>query len=389
VLIVIYDAEVTRLIQLYVVGVFTSFTLSQTGMVLRWRRLRPPGWKGKATVNAIGAVTTGLVLIVVATTKFLHGAWIVIATVPLLVMLFKAINRHYVSVASQLRVPEGRPREAFGTRAIVLVPEVDESAMRALGYARALRPLELHALHVASDDSAEVVRAAWAERRIGVPLEIVQDGGDTADVIRARITAMRKSDDEFVTVVLPEKIRRRGLRHFLKSRKELMLKASLLFEPQVVVTDVATVADEAGDAAGGPIAPTRNIAIVLVAGVHNATLRAVAYGNALRPTELRAVSFNIDEAETAKIMRDWASTEVSVPLELIDSPYREVAQPLVRLIRQLRSGSQDTVVTVILPEFVVSKWYHQFLHNQTALAIKGALLFEPGVVVTSVPFHLR
>ncbi|MGH2726796.1 MAG: APC family permease, partial [Actinomycetota bacterium] len=172
VLIVIYDAEVTRLIQLYVVGVFTSFTLSQAGMVMRWRRLRPAGWKGKATVNAIGAATTGLVLIVVATTKFLHGAWIVILTVPLLVMLFKAINRHYVSVASQLRVPEGRPREAFGTRAIVLVPEVDESAMRALGYARALRPLELQALHVATNGSAEAVRAAWAERRIGVPLEV-------------------------------------------------------------------------------------------------------------------------------------------------------------------------------------------------------------------------
>jgi hypothetical protein len=169
-----------------------------------------------------------------------------------------------------------------------------------------------------------------------------------------------------------------------------MLKAAMLFEPQVVVTDVTTVADEAaGEASGGPIAPTRNYAIVLVSAVHNATLRAIAYGQAIRPTELRAVTFNIDDAETEKIMRDWTTAAVNVPLEVLDSPYREVTQPLIKLIRQLRAGSTDTVVTVILPEFVVSKWYHQFLHNQTALAIKGSLLFEPGVVVTSVPYHLQ
>jgi amino acid transporter len=387
ILIVIYNAEVTRLIQLYVVGVFTSFTLSQTGMVLRWRRLRPPGWKGKATVNTVGAVTTGIVLIVVATTKFLHGAWIVIVTVPILVMLFKAINRHYRAVAEQLRIPEGRPREAIGTRVIVLVFEVDEATRRALGYARALRPLEVRAMHVASDGSAERVRAGWEERRIGVPLDIIEGDADLSDAVRRKVQEIRQSDNEYITIVLPEKIRQRGLRQFLTTRKELMLKASLLFEPQVVVTDVTTVAE--GEHAGdlGPIAPTRNVALVLVSAVHNATLRAISYAQAISPTELRAVTFNIDDAETQKIMRDWGNMAVTVPLEVLDSPYREVARPLLRLVHQIRSAAPDTVVTVIVPEFVVSKWYHQFLHNQTALGIKGALIFEPGVVVTSVPYH--
>jgi amino acid transporter len=388
-LIVIYDAEVTRLIQLYVVGVFTSFTLSQTGMVLRWRRLRPPGWRQKATVNTIGAITTGVVLLVVASTKFFGGAWIVIVTVPLLVLLFKAINRHYRAVAEQLRVPESRPREAIGTRAIVLIAEVDEAARRALGYARALRPLEVRALHVARDGSAEAVRSAWAERQIGVPLDIVEDENDLADAVRSRIHEIRQRDDEYITVVLPEKMHRRGLRQFITTRKELMLKAAMLFEPQVVVTDVTTVAEGQRSADLGPIAPTRNIAIVLVSAVHNATLRALSYAHAINPTEIRAVTFNVDDAETQKIMRDWATAEVTVPLEILDSPYREVARPLVRLVHQIRSASSDTVVTVIVPEFVVSKWYHQFLHNQTALGIKGSLIFEPGVVVTSVPFHLR
>jgi amino acid transporter len=388
-LIVVYDAELTRLIQLYVVGVFTSFTLSQTGMVLRWRRLRPPGWKGKATVNAIGATTTGLVLIVVASTKFLHGAWIVIAAVPLIVLLFKAINRHYESVGRQLRVPEARPKAAIGSRAIVVVPRVDEAAMRALGYARALRPLELRALHVAADRSGDAVRAEWVARGLTVPLDVDDDTDDLVDGVRKRVREMRQSEDEFVTVILPEALDRSKARQFLRGRRELMLKAAMLFEPQVVVTDVPTLTDGTGAEASGPIMPTHNVAIVLVSGVHNATLRAIAYATAIRPSELRAITFNTDDAQTQRIMHDWAEAGVHVPLELIDSPYREVTSPLVKLVRQIRAGSPNTVVTIVVPEFVVAKWYHQFLHNQTALAIKASLLFEPGVVLTSVPYHLE
>ena len=390
-LIVIYDAEVTRLIQLYVVGVFTSFTLSQTGMVMRWRKLKPQGWKGRATVNTVGAITTGVVLIVVATTKFTRGAWIVITAVPLIVLLFKAINRHYASVGAQLRAPEGRPKETVGTRALVLVRNVDEPALRAIGYARALRPLETRALHVDDDGSAERLREEWAARGLPVPLEIEEQTDDLVDAVRERIRSLRQSDAEFITVVLPESLeqQRRGVGHFMRVRRELLLKASWLFEPGVVVTDVPTVVDARGIEASGPIMPTRNIALVLVSAVHNATLRALEYASAIRPTEVRAITFATDERETEKVMRDWADATVDVPLEILDSPFREITAPLLKLVRQVRAGSPDTVVTVIIPEFVVAKWYHQFLHNQSALSIKGALLFEPGAVVTSVPFHLQ
>ena len=388
-LVVIYKAELTKLIQLYVVGVFTSFTLSQTGMVLRWRRLRPPKWKGKATINAIGAATTGLVLIVVASTKFTHGAWIVITAVPLIVLLFKAINGHYQSIGAQLRAPEGRPRAAVGTRTIVVVPRVEEATMRALGYARALRPLELRALHVATDGSADAVRAEWVARAITVPLDVDEASDDLVDGVRKRVLEIRQHEDEFVTVIVPETLDPSRVRQFVRGRRELMLKASLLFEPQVVVTDVPTLLGGNAPAASGPAVPTHNVALVLVSGVHNATLRAIAYANALRPSEVRALTFNTDDAQTQRIMRDWSQAAVDAPLEVIDSPYREVTGPLVRLVRQIRSGSPGTVVTIVVPEFVVAKWYHQFLHNQTALAIKGAMLFEPGVVVTSVPYHLH
>lgn len=388
-LIIVYHAEVSRLIQLYVVGVFTSFTLSQTGMVLRWRRLRPPKWQRPATVNAIGAVTTGVVLIVVAVTKFTHGAYLVIAAVPLIVLGFKAIHRHYLDVARQLRLPEGRPRRLRGTQAVVLIARVDEASMRAVGYARALRPIAVRALHVGREDDVRVVRAAWEERRVSVPLDVVPgDPNDIVEAVRAYVRSLNVPENEMVTVVLPEVFRDRGLRHFVRERRLLMLKTALLFERGVALTDVPVPESQNWSSSRGAITPTRTIALVLVSAVHNATLRALEYARSLSPTDLRAVTFNVDTEETQRVLNAWAEQVDDIPLEAIDSPYREVARPLLRYARSLRAQNPDAVISVIVPEFVVRKFWHQALHNQTALAIKQGVLFEPNMVLTSIPFHL-
>jgi len=388
-LILIYHADVTRLIQLYVLGVFTSFTLSQTGMVRRWRRLRPPGWKRNAILNGVGAVATFLVLIVVALTKFTHGAYIVIIAVPLIVLLFKSINRHYTSVAAQLRLPEGRPRQLHGTRALVLVKAVDEATMRALGYARSLRPIEVRAIHVGSGEEARLVTAAWEERRLPTPLEVIPgDARDLIEPIRAYVRAMEVGEDEVITVVMPEVYEGTGRREMVRRRRALLLKAALLFERRVVVTDVPVFSKDNQTTSRGPVVPTRVVALVLVSAVHNATLRALEYARSLSPTDLRAVTFNVDTDETMRVLGEWATFVDDVPLEAVDSPYREVTRPLVKYARQLHAAAPDSVVSVIVPEFVVRRWWHQFLHNQTALGIKYALVFEPGMVVTSVPFHL-
>jgi len=388
-LILIYRADVTKLIQLYVLGVFTSFTLSQTGMVRRWRRLKPPGWKKNAILNGVGAVATFIVLIVVAITKFAHGAYIVIIAVPIIVLLFKSINRHYVSVAGQLRLPEGRPRQLRGTRALVLVKAVDEVTMRALGYAKSLRPSEMRAIHVGSGEEARLVAAAWEERHLTTPLEVLPGNSrDLVDPIRAYVRGMNVAEDEVITVVMPEVYEGTGRREMVRRRRALLLKAALLFERRVVVTDVPFLATESTPAPRGPIIPTRVIALVMVSAVHNATLRALEYARSLSPTDLRAVVFNVDTDETMRVLNDWATAVDDVPLEAVDSPYREVTRPLVKYARQLRAASPDSVVSVIVPEFVVRRWWHQFLHNQTALGIKYALIFEPGIVVTSVPYHL-
>ena len=390
ILILIFKADVTKLIQLYVVGVFTSFTLSQTGMVRHWLRTRERGWKRSAVINGIGAVATGLVLVIVTMTKFIHGAYIVVIAIPLIVLGFKAIHRHYGSVKLQLRAPFARARAATGTRAVVLVPTIDAATMRALGYARALRPVEVRALYVGDEHHAADVRAAWERLQIRAPLDVVPSGEDFVESVRPYVRGIEREGDEFVTVVVPEALGGTGMKHFVLHRKELLLKAAMLFEPQVVLTDVPTPPGANAGDVSRPIAPARNVAVLLVSGAHNATFRALDYAKAISPTEVRAVTFNVDDAATQQIMREWSEAGTDVPLEVLDSPYREVTRPLLKLVRQIRAATgQDTVVTVIVPEFVVSKWWHQFLHNQTALAIKASLLFEPGVVLTSVPFHLK
>jgi hypothetical protein len=271
----------------------------------------------------------------------------------------------------------------------VLVERVDEATMRAVGYARALRPLSVSALHVGRGEEARVVSEAWAERRLPVTLDVVEgDADDLLDHTRRYIRNMERPEDEFVTIVVPEVLSRSKLRHYFRRRQIMLLKAGLLFERGVVVTDIPVREDELAANSRGAVAPTRVIAIVLVSAVHNATLRALEYARSLAPTQLHAVTFSVDPEETARCLSEWTHYQTDVPLEAVDSPYREVAKPLVRYAREVRARTPDAVVSVILPEFVVRKWWHQFLHNQTALLIKSAVLFEPGIVVTSVPYHL-
>ncbi|MGH2830236.1 MAG: APC family permease [Actinomycetota bacterium] len=393
VLIWMFDASVTKLIQLYVVGVFTTFTLSQAGMVRRWRRLRSPRWHLKASMNGIGAVTTGIVLIVVAATKFKHGAWIVMTAIPLIVLGFRAIHRHYESVARQLRIPAERPGTRATTRVVVLVARMDRPTLRAIGYARSLRPVEVRGLHVGNDAQAEEVVKAWHRSCPGLPFDCIpSQGDDLVDVVRNYVRGLHPTSDEFVSVVIPERLRPSGWRQFIRRRTALRIKGALLFEPGVVVTDVPTMIETGPDdprpEESRAIIPGRITALVMVSAVHNATLQAIAYARSLRPTELTALTFQVDADETQRVLDDWIQSGPDVTLEVIDSPYRDVSEPLLRHVRALHRARPDATVAIVLPEFVVKRWWHQFLHNQTALALKASLLFEPGVVVTSVPFHL-
>ncbi|HWB37695.1 MAG TPA: APC family permease, partial [Rugosimonospora sp.] len=254
VLIAAFKAQPTHLIQLYIVGVFVSFTLSQTGMLRHWNRLlrteRDPQVRRRMirsrTINGFGLCMTGFVLILVVVTKFLAGAWISIAMMIAIFLIMVAIRKHYDHVSREL----------------------------------------------APTDERQML-------------------------------------------------------------------------------------------------PARNHAIVLVSKVHLPTLRALAYAQGTRPDTITAVTVNVDDAETRAIQADWEARGITVPLTVVDSPYREITKPIIDFVKNLRTESPRDVVTVFIPEYVVGHWWEHVLHNQSALRLKGRLLFEPGVMVTSVPWQLE
>ncbi|MBY6541064.1 APC family permease [Rhodococcus sp. BP-349] len=252
--VVMFGAEVTKLIQLYIVGVFVSFTLSQTGMVRHWTRLlrtetdpaQRRSMMRSRVVNGIGLAMTGAVLVIVLLTKFLAGAWIAIIAMLAIFGLMKLIRKHYDSVATELADVE------------------------------------------------------W-------------DG----------------------------------------------------------------------------VLPSRTHSIVLVSKLHSPTLRALAYARATRPDTLEAITVNVDEADTRTLVREWEKSDLSVPLKVVESPYREITKPVLDYVRRVKRDSPRDVVTVFIPEYVVGHWWEQVLHNQSALRLKSRLLFQPGVMVTSVPWQLN
>jgi amino acid transporter len=275
ILVASFGGDTSRLIPLYAVGVFLSFTLSQSGMVLHWlkaaralrvaerfkseggesaelpsdlqvKRQQAAHWKKSMVINALGAGATFIVLVVLVITKFIHGAWIVVVLIPLLVAMFKAVHRHYQEVAKQLTT-EGL---------------------------EALRPI-------------------------------------------------------------------------------------------------------------------RHEVIVPVSGIHRGVLRALQYANSIAPGHVTAVYIDLDDELTQKIRAKWQQWGGSVELVVLASPYRSLVSPLLRYVNRTMKEHDDQMVTVVLPEFIPARWWQHLLHNQSSLLLKGALLFKPDVIVTSVPYHLK
>jgi len=267
-LLILFKAETNALIPLFAIGAFTCFTLSQAGMVLKWRRERQRGWRRGALINGLGAVATGMALLVIAVTKFnsesgrvlftigdfkVHeGAWLVVLLIPLLVLMFKTINRHYRQVTAELQ----------------------------------LRP---------------------------------------GDLVRSELGA-------------------------------------------------------------GEI---RHLAVVPVSTLNRATVYAMTYASSFASKVIAVhVTDDLDEATTFR--EHWQSyyADSDIHLVIVESPYRALIRPLIGYLEDLHEQQPDRVLTVVLPEFVARRWWEHILHTQTALRLKGALLFHPDIIVTSVPYHI-
>jgi len=216
--------------------------MSQAGMVVYQRRHRTPGWQRRMVINLIGAIATGIVLVVVVVSKFTEGAWIPALVIPLIVMMFKAIGRHYAGVKQEIAVPVG-----------------------------------------------------WKPKR----------------------------------------------------RTHTM--------------------------------------VVLVGSVNRGAMEAITYARSLAPDRIMAVSVVVDDDDQERISHQWAEHGIPIELHLIHSPYRALTRPVLAFLDELDADNPDDVITVVIPEFVVTKWYTQLLHNQSALALKARLLFRKSTIVTSVP----
>ena len=383
-LIWIFHADVLALIHLYVIGVFTAFTLSQAGMVRYWQRRQDPGWRKAATLNAIGGTATGLVTLLVIQAKFTAGAWAVIVAIPLMIVGFYAVNRHYRKVERRVRAGAAAVAAAPpATNQVVLYVESADAALReALWYARQIAGDDFRAIHARGSHTDSGIRPRFRDLTdIRPDLEMLEAEVGRVEAVIDYLWALPRGESNFVTVIIPELFDRPSLLSALSRRTEFSLKLRLLTEPGVVITDVPVLAQN-----GELSEPSRAVCRILVSGAHAASMRAVNYASTLGFPDTRALFFAFDHDEAERLLAEWSERGMRIPLEVEEAPFRDIGDPLLRNLRSI-TADPEAVAVVIMPELIFSG-PQRLLHNQRALYIKRLLLFEPRVILTSVPYRL-
>lgn len=385
-LILAFSAKVDSLIHLYVIGVFTAFTLAQAGMVRYWRRRRDVGWRRRAAMNGLGSATTGVVTLIVIWTKFTAGAWMVIIAIPIMIAGFYAVNRHYRAVARRLRAKAqavlARPQP--DNTVVLYVERLDAATREAFWYARRISNGSFRAIHVPFPGSDSGIGPRFFTWSDGNPrLEQLSREEEPLDAVLEYVWTFPHGEGDFVTVVIPELFRTPSLISAVMRRSTFSLKLGLLREPGVVVTDVSRLV---GSTNGSWVEPSRAVGVIPVSNVNAVSLRALIYSRSLRLDQTSAVFFSFEEGDARQIERDWERFPTGLPLEVVDAPYRDIGKPLLTHLRRITADPR-AVAVVVMPELVV-RGTDRLLHNQRALYIKRMLLFEPRVILTSVPYQL-
>ncbi len=403
VLLITFGGDTNALINLFAVGVFIAFTLSQAGMVVHWWRLRTAhrSWLRSLLINGVGAATTGLVALVVASMKFLDGAWIVVVLVPLLVLLFTGISHHYQYVERERTTTLPLHPQDIRHRLIVPIAELNLAAKQAVAYAHSIAP-QVTAVHVAVDrEKADALRVAWDEWQTRLPanesspLEIIDPGHrlPLLPLLDAIDAVHQQHPGETLTVVLPEVVES-SVKRLFYSPKILGLKATLLFRPEIVVANVPL--HQRVSTGTLPTRPkeVRHRFIVPLAGLDRAAIASLAYARSISG-HVVAMHVVVDDEQVEQLRTSWQQWQRQIAAEeethllIIESPYRTLLRPLLAYIDAVHQRHPEDILTVILPEFVVAHWWEYALHNQVALRLKAALLFRPGVAVLNLPQHLR
>jgi amino acid transporter len=415
-LLIAFRANINSLIPLYAIGVFISFTLSQAGMTRRHLRLREPGWRYGLVVNGIGTVVTFVVLLDVISTKFTHGAWMIMVALPILVVLLYRTNRAYSGEVAELKVELSetlappKPRHDV----IVLVEDLNRAAFAAVQSARQLRAQRAAAVHVAVDaDAACGLQALWASLGIPLPLEVVRPDGLGLGATVARVVAGRARPDTEVTVLLPRRAYAGLLDRLRRGRRTDALLAALGGMDGVHVTAVprvaprdqrrqqllrvagngdgqaATALDELRAEAAPALAPPkpRHEVVVLVEGLDRASLAALEYATELHPLAITAVHVAVDPDAARRLAGLWAKVRIPIPLEVVDCPDRNLLATTERdLHDRLRD---DTELTVLVPRRrFARRWHHLLLHDRSSAGLVRVLGDLDNVNVTIVPFQV-
>jgi len=397
IIVIVFKASVTHLIPLYAIGVFTSFTFSQLGMAKHHLVKKEEGWRVGLFFNGLGGIVSGLMTIIIAAVKFNQGAWAILLAIPIMLFGLLRVHKHYKEAGLSLRDPARRGALRETPRQIVIIPvaEPGRANVYAAAYASRVFPIEVRLVHFAEwGESLDELIDRWSRfghsvdflpRKKSIPEDLL----DYVHTVRAEA-----GTDALINVVVPETVEYTGLRHLLHKRHLQRLKATLVADGDVVTNVAYHPGFEAlepvmsGESVREAMDGWRHVTVVLVSAVHNATVRSVRYARSLRADELRCVHISVDEKESEKVVREWGEWNFREPLEVLDSPYRQITRPIQDYVRAVLEERPRTFVTIVIPEFVVVKFWHSAMHNQTPLTLKGAFLFEPSVVVSSVPYKL-
>ncbi len=401
-LLIVFKGDTTQLLNLYAVGVFMSFTLSQSGMVKHWWRLRKeqPRARQSMIINGVGALATFLVAVVISTTKFLEGAWVVVLLIPLLILMFLGIRSHYLRVERERTTDLPISPKDIQHRLIVPVVELDKAARQSLAYARSISS-HVTAVHIKTDTKkAADLGMQWKEwqekltEAEQVHLDILdEEKHSPVRSLLGYITAMREQHPaETLTVILPEVATRSLLAQVFGGSQAFRLKIALFFRPEIVVTSVPWYEQKSNTPARSRYIQHRFI--VPVSELDRATLQSLAYARSISPHVI-AVHVAIDPHDIEALHEKWArlqkymTKKEETQLVIIESPYRSLTRPLLSYVETVRELHLEETLTVILPEFVVAHWWEYFLHNQTALQLKRSFAALPGLVVTDIPQHIE
>ena len=397
IIVIVFKASVTHLIPLYAIGVFTSFTFSQLGMAKHHLVKKEEGWRVGLFFNGLGGIVSGLMTIIIAAVKFNQGAWAILLAIPIMLFGLLRVNKHYKEAGASLRDPARRGALRETPRQIVIIPvaEPGRANVYAAAYASRVFPIEVRLVHFAEwGEPLDELIDRWS--RFGHSVDFLPRKKSIPEDLLDYVHSVRAEagTDALINVVVPETVEYTGFRHLLHKRHLQRLKATLVADGDVVTNVAYHPGFEAlepvmsGESVREAMDGWRHVAVVLVSAVHNATARSVRYGRSLRADELRCVHISVDEKESEKVVREWGEWNFSEPLEVLDSPYRQITRPIQDYVRAVLEERPRTFVTIVIPEFVVVKFWHSAMHNQTPLTLKGAFLFEPSVVVSSVPYKL-